>query len=414
MQITQHRDDELLELRLAGRIDATWGEHLSTTIEEAVRAGSHRVALNCSGVDYISSLGIGVIVTQYKSLQAVNGSLTVTNPSKFVREILTTVGLAGILLEGAKNGVPSGPAPTLRKAQSGAIYEVFPQPTAQPISCTLIGDPGKLSSTGFTEHDCTNVAFPSGTFGLGLGAFGKGFLDCESRFGEFLAVGGCALALPTSGADAVPDYVIQAGNLIPRVETLYAITGTGDFPTMVRFDSITDGPGKIGLSELVTSLLDLSTSPAIAFVALVETTCMIGTNLLKSPARGPLPHQIPAMRDWLSFTTERISKRNLALLVGVAGYDVPETAERFLRPLCPASRIRAHVHAAVFNYQPVQRGELPFSGIVSKVITSSNPNALLHLMADARLYEGVGETEMARGACWMGSIKSFNQGCDFQ
>ena len=138
MQITQHRSDELLELRLAGRIDATWGEHLSATIEEAVRAGSHRVALNCSGVDYISSLGIGVIVTQYKLLQSVNGSLIVTNPSKFVREILKTVGLAGILLEGATNGVPAGPAPTLREIRGGATYEVFPQPVAQPMSCTFI------------------------------------------------------------------------------------------------------------------------------------------------------------------------------------------------------------------------------------------------------------------------------------
>src|SRR4051794_28020034 len=107
MQITQHRNDESLELRLAGRIDATWGDHLSATIQEAVRAGTHSVALNCSAVEYISSLGIGVIVTQYKLLKSVNGSLVVTNPSKFVREILTTVGLAGFLLEGASSGVPA-------------------------------------------------------------------------------------------------------------------------------------------------------------------------------------------------------------------------------------------------------------------------------------------------------------------
>lgn len=410
MQITHHRDDELLELRLAGRIDATWGEHLSTTIEEAVRAGSHRVALDCSGVDYISSLGIGVIVTQYKLLQSVNGSLTVTKPSKFVREILTTVGLAGILLDGAKAAFSTGPAPVRKETRGGANYEIFPQPTSQPISCTLIGDPGKFSSSGFGEADCTNLAFPSGSFGLGLGAFGAGFVDCQNRFGEFLAAGGCALALPTTGTDAVPDYVIQAGDLVPRVEALYAITGTGDFSTMVRFDSVADGPGKIGVSELVASLLDVSSSLSIAFVALVETTCIIGTSLLKSPGLGPVPLQVPAMRDWISFTTERISKRNLALLVGVAGDEVPHEAERFLRPLSPESPIRAHVHAAVFNYQPVQRGELPFSGIVSKVITSSNPHALLHLMADARPYEGVGETEMSRGACWLGPIKSFKQG----
>ena len=410
MQITQHRDEELLELRLAGRIDATWGDHLSTTIEEAVRAGSHRVALNCSAVDYISSLGIGVIVTQYKLLQSVNGSLLVTNPSKFVREILTTVGLAGILLEGGKGGAPAGPAPAIKEMKGGACYEVYKQPISQPISCTLIGDPRKLTSTGFSKSDCRTMDFPSGTFGLGLGAFGTGFDDCKDRCGEFLAVGGCALALPTSGADAVPDYVIQTGKLIPQIETLYAITGAGDFSSMVRFDSIADGSGKIGLSELVTSLIDLSSAPAIAFAALAEVTCVIGTSLLKSPALAPVPKQVPAMRDWLSFTTERVSKKSLALVTGIAGRAFPEEVGSFVRPLCPESSIQAHIHAAIFNYQPVLRGELPFAGIVSKVISSSNPNSLLHLMADARPYEGVGETDLARGACWRGPIISFNQG----
>ena len=410
MQITQHRDDELLELRLAGRIDATWGEHLSTTIEEAVRAGSHRVTLNCSAVDYISSLGIGVIVTQYKLLQSVNGSLLVTNPSKFVREILTTVGLAGILLEGGKGASPAGPAPALKETRGGATYEVYKQPVSQPISCTLIGEPGKLGSTGFGYGDCRTVEFPSGTFGLGLGAFGTGFNDCRDRFGEFLAVGGCALALPTSGADAVPDFVIQTGKLIPQIETLYAVTGEGDFSTMLRFDALADGPGKIGVSELVTSLLHLSSSPAIAFAVLAESTCVIGTSLLKSPALGPLPSKVPAMRDWLSFTTERVSKKSLTLLMGIAAREFPDEAGLFLRPICPESAVRAHIHGAIFNYQPIQRGELPFAGVVSKIISSSNPNALLHIMADARPYEGIGETDLARGACWMGSIKSFNQG----
>jgi anti-anti-sigma factor len=410
MQITQHRDDQLLELRLAGRIDATWGEHLSATIEEAVRAGSHRVALNCSAVDYISSLGIGVIVTQYKLLQSVNGSLLVTSPSKFVREILTTVGLAGILLEGGKGTAPAGPAPAHKETRGGATYEVYKQPVAHPISCTLTGDPGRLASTGFGESNCRGVEFSAGKFGLGVGAFGTGFEDCKERFGEFLALGGCALALPTNGTDPVPDYVIQTGKLIPKIETLYALTGAGDFSTMVRFDAISEGPGVIGISELVTSLLDLSSSPAIAFAALAEATCVIGTSLLKSPALGRLPEKAPAMRDWLSFTTERVSKKRLALVIGIAGRDFPHEAEPFVRPLCPESLIRSHIHAAIFNYQPVQRGELPFAGVVSKVISSSSPHALVHLMVDGRPYDGVGETELARGACWLGPIKSFNQG----
>ena len=46
MEITQHPGADSLELRLSGRIDATWGAHLGATIENAVRAGSHRIVLN--------------------------------------------------------------------------------------------------------------------------------------------------------------------------------------------------------------------------------------------------------------------------------------------------------------------------------------------------------------------------------
>ena len=410
MQITQHPGDELLELRLTGRVDATWGEHLSATIEKAVRAGSHRVALNCAGVDYISSLGIGVIVMQYKLLKSVNGSLVITEPSKFVRQIITTVGLAGLLFESAEQP-PAVPAPAVHREVRGvAAYEVYPQPGAKPLSCTLIGEPAKLTTSGFDAADCRPVPFPSGTFGLGLGAFGTSFADCEDRFGEFLAAGGCTIVLPTSEHDGVPDYVVEEGKLIPHVEMLYGLAGSGDFSTMVRFDPVADGPGKLGLSELVTTLLDLAGSSAIAFTILAETACVVGASLIKSPTLGPLACSVPAVRDWLSFTTERVSEKSLALLVGVAGRKIPDHAAAFLRPLRPNADVFAHVHAAVFNYRPVQRGELTFAGTVSKAIAASNPKALLHLMADSRPYEGLGETDLARGACWMGPIESFTRG----
>jgi anti-anti-sigma factor len=411
MEITQHPEGELLELRLNGRIDATWGEHLSSTIENAVRSGSHQVALNCSGVDYISSLGIGVIVSHYKLLKAVNGSLVITQPSKFVRQILATVGLASILIEGgAPEVATSAPRAANREVRGGAVYEVHPQVATQPLSCTLIGEPARLASTGFSATDCHSVAFPRGTFGVGLGAFGTGFADCRNRFGEFLAADGCAIALPTSEVDAVPDYLIEEGDFVPRVETLYALTGAGDFSTMVRFDALTDGSGKIGVSELVATLLDISSASAIAFVVLAESTCVVGASLRKSPAVGPMVHAVPGVRDWLSFTTERVSQKSLALLVGVAGRDVSDEAAAFLRPIRPDSTILAHVHAAVFNHRPVQRGELSFAGTVNKIISSSNAKALLHLMADSRPYDGVGETDLARGACWMGALKNFSRG----
>jgi anti-anti-sigma factor len=409
MQITEHPGAELVELRLTGRIDATWGEHLSSAIENAVRGGAHRVVLNFAGVEYISSLGIRVLLVQYKLLKSVKGSLVITHASDFCRNVLTTVGLTEMLSDGDPAAAPESAA-TPKQRRGGANYEVYPQSVTQPLSCTMIGHPERISTTGFTADDCRTVTFATGSFGLGLGAFGQGYADCAGRFGEFLAAGGCAIALPTSDPHGLPDYVVEEGTMVPQVETLYALSGAGDFSNMIRFDAAHDGPGKIGLTELVDNLVDLSNSSTIAFVVLAEAAGIVGATLRKSPAGQPLVQQLPGVREWLSFTTERSSDKTLCLLVGVASRSTDENTSKFLRPMKTDSAVSAHIHAGVFPYRPVQRGELPFGKTIVDLLGASSPNAVLHLMADSRPFEGVGETDLARGACWTGPLPTITQG----
>lgn len=410
MQITQHPAADSLELRLTGRIDATWAEHLSKNIENAVRAGSHHILLNFAGVDYISSLGIRVLVVQYKLLKAANGSLGVCHPNEFCRNVLTTVGLGQMLVHEQADAsvapVQRRPAQTL----GGAAYEVYPQSISRPLSCVFIGDPQQLASGGFSEKDCRPMTFATGSFGLGLGAFGEGFNDCSSRFGEFLAAGGCAIAMPTNETHALPDFVVQEGGLVPRVETLYALTGSGDFSAMVRFDALPGGPGKIPLSELVTSLIELAEAQAIGFIVLAEAAGLVGANLMKSPAGQAVSHALPDVRDWLSFTSERTAEKSLCLLVGVAGSKFQNDAAPFVRPIKAGALVQAHIHAASFPYRAVPRGELPFGNTIGEILSASTPNAVLHLMADTRPFEGVGETDLARGACWVGPLTTIARG----
>src|SRR5687767_15912856 len=99
MQISHHPGVDSLELRLVGRLDATWAEHVGDSIETAVRAGSHHIVLNFAGVNYISSLGIGVLMKHYQRLRAVNGSLGICDPSTATLRVLNAAGLAAFLIE---------------------------------------------------------------------------------------------------------------------------------------------------------------------------------------------------------------------------------------------------------------------------------------------------------------------------
>jgi anti-anti-sigma factor len=408
MHISQHSREDSVELRLTGRLDATWAEHVGDSIETAVREGSHHIVLNFAGVNYISSLGIGVLMKHYQRLKAVNGSLGICDPSTATLRVLNAAGLAAFLIA-AETAAPVAPAAARVIERPEAAYHAYPQPVTRALRCMAIGDPGKLAGGGFAADNARLLTFGAGTFGLGIGAFGEGFDDCRDRFGEFLAAGGCAVTLPTNDLHALPDYVVEEGVLVPHVETLYALTGSGDFPWMVRFDA-SPRRGTVALSALLDAAFALAESDTVAFVVLAEAAGLVGATLRQSPAARSASLEFPAVRDWVSFTTERTSERSLALLVGVAARNPSPDAIAFLRPIGTGSTVYAHVHAAVFPYRPVQRGELPFGKTIAQVVATTPPATVLHLMADSRPFDGVGETDLVRGACWLGALPGISRG----
>ncbi len=409
MEITRHPRADLVELRVSGRLDATWADHLGSTIENTVRAGGHRIVLNFAGVEYISSLGIRVLLVQYKLLKSVNGSLGISHPSDFCRDIITTVGLSEMIVADNAPPEPAAAIAAPKRRRGAADYEIYPQAVTRKLSCRLVGDPALLSTTGYAEADCQTLTLPSGTFAVGLGAFGQDYADCHDRFGEFLAAGGCAISLPTNEPHARPDYLVEEGHFVPHVQTLFALAGEGDFPTMARFDAAPEGPGKVALSELVDNFLEISSADTVGLVVLAEAAGVVGATLHKSPAGEPLANTLPAVRDWISFTTERSSEKTLCLIVGVATRAVDAQTQPFVRPIKAGSATCAHLHAAVFPYHPVQRGELPFDKTIADLLSASSPSVILHLMADSRPFEGVGETDLVRGACWFGPLPALTR-----
>jgi len=410
MEISRHSRGDQLELRLNGRLDAAWASHVGSAIEAAVRAGSHHIAINCASVEYISSLGLAVLLEHYKRLKAVQGSLAVIEPSPGVLAVIQTARLAGLLLTPVAPPTSAASPRVISVEKGGARYEVYVQVPGASLECTLLGQPAKFTAGGFEELDCHALPLPEGTLAVGLGAFGNGFADCRDRFGEFLAGAGVAIALPP-GEHGVPDFVVTQGDHVPRVEALYALAATGALSSMVRFDAKSDGAGVLGLSELLESSLELIGANDVGFVILAEAAGVVGATVRRSPAtaEGATPLAFPDVRDWLSFTTERANDRHLVLIVGFATRAASQEAAAFLRRLTPGSPIEAHCHAALFPYRPIPKGELPLASTVSGVVSTSPPIDVLHLMTDTREFEGVGQTDLLRGACWIGPARGIGR-----
>jgi anti-anti-sigma factor len=404
MEISTEQNGDVLDVKVKGRLDNYWTEHLRSSLEEMVRGGAHGIRLNLSEISFLSSAGIGLLVHCHTQLKAIGGSFVVTNPSERVKHVLEMCKLTPVLLSEAKPVAPVAHTAEVRRFTSAAgAFEVSECSSSKGMICQKVGNPDLLKGCRFSERDCRTLAFPANLFGLGLGGFGHGFEDTQVRFGEFLAVGGAAAYLPTDGTN-VPDFMVASGDLVPEVNVLYGLSCESQFNHLLRFEtSAVESP--ISLDKLVQTALEVSEAPTIGFVMVAESAGLVGAALRRSPAAAAMskdgPFEYPEIRSWLSFSAERLFSRSLVLVVGLASGSECAPLEAFLRPLSPTGPF-GHFHAAAFSYRPLKKGILDLTATVQNLFEVETLQGILHLLTDNRDAAGANQSEFVRGACWFG------------
>jgi anti-anti-sigma factor len=403
MEIVTQQLADALEVKVKGRLDNYWGEHLQRNLEELIRGGAHHLRLNFCEVSYLSSAGVGLLVRFYRQLKAIGGSFVIITPSEHVKLVIELCRLSPLLLSHQPAAAPPvSQADPHRFTTPVASFELIERPTTRPLECQFIGDPALLKGAGFGPQDCTTVRFPDSTFGLGLGAFGQGFDDARARFGEFLAVAGSAAYLPTDGTN-VPDFMVSSGDLVPELNTLYGLRCEGDFSHLLRFE--TCAPNKaISLGDILCTALEVIGSPNIGLVMVAESGGLVGAALRRSPATEAASFQYPDIRAWLSFSTEQLYARSLVLVSGVAASVPSKSFASLVRPVAGGAGPFGHFHAAAFSYRPLQKGDIDLKSTVSSLFETENLQGVLHLLTDDRLAAGPQQSEFVRGACWIGAL----------
>ncbi len=392
------------ELMISGRLDSYWARHVAEAIDELMREGRHDVRLNLSKTSYISSAGIRVLVQAFQQFQNVGGSLTIVEPSAAVKQILDLAGLGALMCAPAAEEQARREPTIWTREEAGCTFEVYEYASRERLMCRVAGHPDRLVAGGFGETDCEMMSLPRDVIALGLGAFGETYDDCRERFGEFVAIAGCAACQPTD-ENAYADYMLSAANLVPRVASLYSLSCKGKFERFLRFDCDPQR-GPAGLAGIVTACMETAEVPVAGIVMVAESSGVLGASLKRSPARPHNPlFQHPEVRQWLSFSPVRTSVRSVLLVAGVAAqYPYPPALDQWLRPVKRAATLKGHFHAAVFGYHPLRKGYIELEPTVERLFDTGGLERVVHLVADDRADSGAGETEFTRGACWIGPI----------
>jgi anti-anti-sigma factor len=404
MEIVTQQLGDALEVKVKGRLDNYWTEHLRRNLEEVIREGAHGILLNLADISFLSSAGVGLLVKFHTQLKGIGGSFVITHPSDRVKQVLDLCRLSPILLaQKVPVVLPLHKTEVRCFSTPDASFEVIECAPNQSLICERIGDPGLLKGCRFSPEDCRTVTYPPATFGLGLGAFGEGFEDAQTRFGEFLAVGGSAAYLPTDGTN-VPDFMVSSGELLPEMNVLYGLRCEGGFTDLIRFDTA-DAEGPISLSGLVRTALEISGAPLIGMVMVAESAGLVGAALRRSPASAAgvhdAPFKYPEVRSWLSFSTERLYSRSLALVSGIGASSECAPLTPMLRPLGGEALPIGHFHAAAFSYRPLKKGNIDLNATVTTLFETETLQGVLHLLSDTREAAGPQQSEFLRGACWI-------------
>lgn len=95
-----------MDVRISGDLDATSSRNLKRKLEEQIEQYKPQsVVIDCVGLTYIDSTGLGVLVSAMKKVKEHGGIIRITHLKPYLQKIFRVTGLTGIFeIEESENG----------------------------------------------------------------------------------------------------------------------------------------------------------------------------------------------------------------------------------------------------------------------------------------------------------------------
>jgi anti-sigma B factor antagonist len=90
-------DERRVVVQISGELDTVNCRRLRDELLSYTQTGHHRFAVELSGLAFMDSAGIGVLVGAAKRVRARDGRLCLVGPKHHIRRLWGTMGLAGIM-----------------------------------------------------------------------------------------------------------------------------------------------------------------------------------------------------------------------------------------------------------------------------------------------------------------------------
>ncbi len=96
MEFKEHRTGEFWVIELIGQLDTPKHMELQRKLLGIIDKGERKVVVDCSGLTYISSSGLRILLVALKKISAAGGELRLAGLRDNIREILVIAGFTSI------------------------------------------------------------------------------------------------------------------------------------------------------------------------------------------------------------------------------------------------------------------------------------------------------------------------------
>lgn len=110
--IQRSTQNDLTILSLAGFLDAHTAPEFETAVEQEIESGHRKLIVDCQGLSYISSAGLGVFMSFLEELRENGGDIKICGPSPKVLQVFEILGFPAIF-----DMLPDVPAAVKRYAE---------------------------------------------------------------------------------------------------------------------------------------------------------------------------------------------------------------------------------------------------------------------------------------------------------
>ncbi len=410
MDLDTERRDGILTFVMQGRLDGYGAGELTDAVQASLQDDDRSVVFDLTGITYLSSAGIRVLIATKKRLKERGGILALAGVQEYPKKVLDTAGVtpvfslytdAGEAVAACRRPVDSlsvisdlARTPVVR---DGVAYTVEAASTGRS-SLLVTGNLNKMLHAHLTGEDIRAIPFPALRYSLGLGALGESVADALPLLGEMITLHGSVVWLPTDG-NATPDFftpVKGTGGLF--IHSGYNVALYGPFHDIITIDA--GDEGSISLSEIYRTIFDFAREKrrdfagivAVAMWAVVDGVCSLG--MKKSPIAAFAPaNGLPVnarenVEEWLEENDEPKYRGDTMVSFGF-GIDYGACNDKHISALTDQNRpkteqVQLHNHGVIFRGVPWDAA-LDLSRQVERIVNEAEFIDMRHLKDSTRV-----------------------------